>query len=261
MSKKKQVNTAAAEHQLTTSAVGPKILFFGDPHGGFAPVFEGVQKLQPTAIVLLGDLQPQRPLHLELASILSKTKCFLFRGNHDTDSDANYENLFQSELADRNLHGRVELIGGYSVACLGGVLRDKVWSPDMPSNRAVLDSAEKMASHARRGRHGSPGDVRTSWRGGILRKHHSSIFPNVYEQMRKMKADILVSHEAPSAHSHGFAAIDKLAIGLGAKLVVHGHHHESIDYLAAGLIPSGLPFLAHGVDKGAFLALPPKEST
>ncbi|MBT2320799.1 hypothetical protein J7E62_00295 [Variovorax paradoxus] len=41
--------------------------------------------------------------------------------------------------------------------------------------------------------------------------------------MPALKADILVSHEAPAAHPFGFAAVDELAISLGARLVVHGH--------------------------------------
>lgn len=50
MSKKKQhVNTAAAEHQLAVSATGPKILFSGGPHDDYAPLIEGVEKLQPTS--------------------------------------------------------------------------------------------------------------------------------------------------------------------------------------------------------------------
>ena len=80
---------------------------------------------------------------------------------------------------------------------------------------------------------------------------------DIYQRLGRLRADILVTHEAPSAHVHGFMAIDDLAIQLGAKLVVHGHHHESIDYLEAGLITGDSPFLVHGVDKGGFLAWPP----
>ena len=240
------------------SADRPKILFFGDPHGDFEPVLEAVERLQPEAVVLLGDLQAQRPLHIELAPILHKTEIWFIHGNHDTDSDEDFDHLFHSELGDRNLDGQVQFIAGYRVAGLGGVFRDKVWNPAIPLEQAAFASSRAMASHARRGRSGIEVDLRSTWRGGILRKHHSSIFPDVYQRLSTLKADILVTHEAPSAHAHGFAAVDELAIHLGARLVVHGHHHESIDYLKAGLITVDSPFLAHGVDKGDFLAWPPK---
>ena len=239
----------------------PKILFFGDPHGDFEPVFEAVERMQPEAIVLLGDLQAQRPLHIELAQIRGKTEIWFIHGNHDTDSDEDFDNLFHSELGDRNLDGQVQTIAGYRIAGLGGVFRDKVWNPSLPLQHAAFVSAQRMAAHSRRGRSGIEVDLRSTWRGGILRKHHSSIFPDVYQRLSKMKADILVTHEAPSAHAHGFAAIDELAICLGAKLVVHGHHHDSIDYRKAGLIAVDSPFLAHGVDKGGFLAWPPGSPT
>ena len=238
----------------------PKI-FFGDPHGDFEPVFEAVERMQPEAIVLLGDLQARQPLHLELAPILDKTAVWFIHGNHDTDSDEDFDHLFRSELGDRNLDGQVQTIAGYRIAGLGGVFRDKVWNPSLPLQQAAFASAQKMASHARRGRSGIEVDLRSTWRGGILRKHHSSIFPDVYQRLSKMKADILVTHEAPSAHAHGFAAIDELALRLGATLVVHGHHHKSIDYRKAGLIAIDSPFIAHGVDKGGFLAWPPGSPT
>ena len=38
---------------------------------------------------------------------------------------------------------------------------------------------------------------------------------------------MLITHEAPSCHRHGFAAIDRLADVAAARLIVHGHHHES----------------------------------
>lgn len=136
------------------------------------------------------------------------------------------------------------------------MFRDKVWNPAVPLQQAAFASAQRMAAQARRGLSGTEVDLRTTWRGGILRKHHSSIFPDVYERLSKMKADILVTHEAPSAHAYGFQAIDELAVRLGAKKVVHGHHHESIDYLKAGFINADSPFLAFGVDKGDFLAWP-----
>lgn len=51
-----------------------------------------------------------------------------------------------------------------------------------------------------------------------------------------MRADVLVTHGAPSCHELGFAEIDHVADALGVRLIVHGHHHQ--DYEAAvGRIP------------------------
>jgi predicted phosphodiesterase len=44
------------------------------------------------------------------------------------------------------------------------------------------------------------------------------------------QADILVTHEAPGAHRHGFEVLDALALMMRAKLLMHGHHHEPVDY-------------------------------
>ena len=41
---------------------------------------------------------------------------------------------------------------------------------------------------------------------------------------------MLVTHEAPSAHPHGFAALDELARSLKVLTTFHGHHHDCLDY-------------------------------
>jgi len=61
-------------------------------------------------------------------------------------------------------------------------------------------------------------------------KHRSSIFPEDFDLFKSQKADVLVCHEAPGAHPHGFAIIDELADSLGAKQIIHGHHHEPFIY-------------------------------
>jgi metallophosphoesterase superfamily enzyme len=83
------------------------IYFCGDTHGCFDHIIDVVGQDRPAAVVFLGDLQAQRPLEIELASILGMTEVWYIHGNHDTDSEADYDNLFGSALADRNLHGRV----------------------------------------------------------------------------------------------------------------------------------------------------------
>ncbi|CAN7173874.1 metallophosphoesterase [Variovorax paradoxus] len=235
---------ARSEHNQSK----PKLMFFGDPHGDFEPVIAAVERFQPEAIVLLGDIQARRPLHVELRPILDLTEVYWIPGNHDTDSNGDYDHLWESELADRNLHGAVVEIAGYKVAGLGGIFRSKIWDPRRPIEKAAFQSSDAMRRTMKR---------EERWRDGISRKHRSSIFPDEYQRLlRSGPADILVTHEAPSAHPHGWQVIDELAEKLGVQLVVHGHHHENRDYLGEGLMPSAAPFQAFGVDMGSHLAWP-----
>jgi hypothetical protein len=113
----------------------PTLMFFGDPHGDFDPVIAAVERYRPEAIVLLGDLQPRQPLHIELQPILDRTEVWFIHGNHDTDSDADYDHLWGSELADRNLHGRVVSIAGYRMAGLGASSAARSGIRDGPSRK------------------------------------------------------------------------------------------------------------------------------
>ena len=194
------------------------IYFFGDTHGHFRHVLEIVSRDRPAAIVFLGDLQAQRPLDVELESILGMTEVWFIHGNHDTDSDADYDNLFGSALADRNLHGRVAVVGGVRIAGLGGVFRGQVWTPPVDW---LFESSKEFTARCGRG---------NRWRDGLPRKHRSSIFPEDYFRLVSQRADILVTHEAPSAYPHGFDAIDELARSLRVGKAFHGHHHDCLDY-------------------------------
>lgn len=55
--------------------------------------------------------------------------------------------------------------------------------------------------------------------------------------------DILLTHEAPGCHPHGFSVLDEYAFEAGAKLIIHGHHHE--DY--SGRIKGGIRVLGLGL--------------
>jgi len=198
--------------------MGQQIFFCGDTHGSFNHVIQAVQEHRPTAIVFLGDLQSRQPLDQELESILDLTDIWWICGNHDTDSDACYDHLFGSALADRNLHGRVAEIAGVRIAGLGGIFRGQVW---MPPGEIQHETPEAYTARCGKG---------NRWRGGLPRKHHSSIFPADYARLVGERADILVTHEAPSSHPHGFDAIDELARSLGVDKAFHGHHHDRLDY-------------------------------
>ena len=83
------------------------------------------------------------------------------------------------------------------------------------------ESADAFVAH---------GGMQQQWRDGLPRQHRSSIFPEDYFHLVSQQADILVTHEAPSAHPHGFAAIDELARSMKVGKAFHGHHHDRLDY-------------------------------
>lgn len=208
------------------------ILFAGDTHGCLRHLEEAVLRLRPDALVLLGDIQAKSPLERELAGILDKTEVWWIHGNHDTDSEADYDNLFGSALADRNLHGCVVEVAGVRIAGLGGIFRGRVWHP---AERMAYESAEDFMARC---------TEEDPWRFGLPLRHRSSIFPEEYYRLVGQHADVLVTHEAPSCHPNGFEAIDELARSLGVKAAFHGHHHDRLDYSACW---SGLGFKAYGV--------------
>ena len=53
----------------------------------------------------------------------------------------------------------------------------------------------------------------------------AAIWPEDIEALTALRADILVTHEAPSSHPAGNAVMDGLARAMGARMIVHGHHH------------------------------------
>ncbi|HYW75932.1 MAG TPA: metallophosphoesterase [Gammaproteobacteria bacterium] len=209
------------------------MLFFGgDPHGHFAQIERVARDAGPDdALVLLGDFDLPAPLEQVIPAARDRT--WWIHGNHDCDRTEWYDRLFGSALAARCLHGQVVRVGGLRVAGMGGVFREKVWHPESPKGvraPARADYLRLMRPPER-------------WRGGLPLKHHASIWWEDYERLWAQRADILVTHEAPSAHRHGFAAIDDLAAAMGARMIVHGHHHET--YTAA--LPDGVRVLGVGL--------------
>ena len=113
------------------------IWFLGDTHGSFRHVVEHVLEAKrddrlPQAIVFLGDQDCTRPLHVELEEIAGLTEIFWIPGNHDSDDNAAWNNLFASEPSEANLHCRVADVAGFRIAGLGGVFRRRIWSPPDP---------------------------------------------------------------------------------------------------------------------------------
>lgn len=230
---------------LAEQAVRPKIIFFGDPHSKFEPVIRTVLRDRPEAIILLGDIEARQPLQVELASILDLTEIWWIPGNHDTDKDASYDNLWGSTLAHRNLHGRIATIAGYRVAGLGGVFRQTVWDPRLSPMQAQFQSERHLLGHIKR---------HERWRDGISLRHRSSIFPVDYARLADGRADILVTHEGLGGARYGQPVLNALATRMGVRLAVHGHLHQFIDYRHEGLLPENSTFVAFGVDMDSNLA-------
>jgi predicted phosphodiesterase len=196
---------------------GP-ILFCGDPHGQWQHIIDAALQTHAHAVILLGDLEPARPLHIELEAIWERV--WFIHGNHDTDHADNFANVWHPELAERSLHGRVVTLPcGTRVAGLGGVFRGAVWYP----KDAQAPKFHNRQAHARITPH------QDRWQNGVQLKHWSSIYPDEVEQLASQQADILITHEAPGYHEHGFKELDTLARRMGVRMTVHGHQHDCID--------------------------------
>ncbi|MDX7702593.1 metallophosphoesterase family protein [Aeromonas caviae] len=192
------------------------ILFCGDPHGEFGHIIQCVQRERPAAVIILGDLCLSLGFEQTFSPILDLTSIWFIHGNHDTDDMCYYDHLFS--CPERNLHGRVVEIDGLKIAGLGGIFRRQIWYP--PEQPRCITRQDFIA-------HCGKGNL---WRNGLPRKHRSSIFPEDIQLFKGLNADILVSHEAPHKHPHGFHVIDELSNSLGAKKIIHGHHHDAYSY-------------------------------
>jgi predicted phosphodiesterase len=209
---------------MPRSSLGP-VLYCGDPHGKFRHIIEAAGCCKPSAVVLLGDMGPTRPLHVELAPLIeSEIPVFWIPGNHDADSDELYRRVWGSEIAGRNIHGRVvTLPDGTRLAGLGGVFRQAVWYPDAAATRGGAPAFRTRQEHAK----ATPRQDR--WGGGHHRKHWGTIYPDEVDGLAELRADVLITHEAPGYHPHGFDVIDTLARGMGVRVAIHGHQHDAID--------------------------------
>jgi predicted phosphodiesterase len=204
--------------------MGP-VLYCGDCHGQFRQVIQAAGHAKASAVVLLGDMQPDRPLHVELAPLIERgTPLYWIPGNHDADSDELYVRVWGSELKDRNIHGKVVTLpdGATRLAGMGGVWREAVWYPDPAAARGGKSAFYSREDHAK----ATPRQDR--WAGGHHRKHWGTIYEDEYDRLSLMSADVLATHESGSYHPNGFEAVDDLARALGVKVHVHGHQHDAL---------------------------------
>jgi predicted phosphodiesterase len=210
------------------------VLFCGDPHGQFEHIVCAALNLNACAVILVGDMEAVRPLHVELRGITDRV--WFVHGNHDTDHESNWSAVWESDLRDRNLHGVVTVLpNGLKAAGLGGVFRERVW------NRSSPESAAAWRSPAEHARSIAP---RERWRGRQPLTHWSTIYPADVDSLSRARADILVLHEAPGYHPRGVELLDDLARAMGVKVVVHGHHHDALDSSSRW---ASQGFISHGI--------------
>jgi predicted phosphodiesterase len=207
------------------------IVLAGDPHGNFAPILRACATREPGTLILLGDCELRVPLRRQLAPLFALGwAVHWILGNKDAETEVAFDNL-ATDFPEGDIGGRVIEVGGFRIAGLGGVFKPRIWDPraDEPPGFTTRDAF--LASL----------DAPEHWRGGLPLWHRDSIFPEDFSRLAQHRFDVLIVHEAPSSHRHGFAVIDRLAEAGGARLIVHGHHHEAYTArLANGIDARGL---------------------
>lgn len=211
------------------------LIFIGDIHQNWHHVEAGLaaQTILPQAAILLGDMECTQPLDIVAAPLLDRgISVYWIHGNHDYDTGPEmWANLAAPDrnprTAEGALHGRVVEIGGVRVAGLGGAFLPFVWPAHAPprlARRAELAEALAM-------RHPELDAMQAAARAHFLSV--TAIWPEDIEALSTQKADVLVTHEAPSSHPQGVGTLDELARAMGAKVIVHGHHHVTSHARAA----------------------------
>ena len=157
-------------------------------------------------------------------------------GNKDAETETAFDNL-ATDFPEGDIGGRVIEVGGLRIAGLGGVFKPRIWHPraDVPGEKIEPQLQLHGASSSTASSHATTGAA--AYRYGTAIRSSRRISPRLGQH----RFDVLVTHEAPSCHRHGFAAIDRLAEVAAARLIVHGHHHESYAAkLANGIDVRGL---------------------
>jgi predicted phosphodiesterase len=227
------------------------IVFIGDIHQHWHHVEAGLATLRrtPTAAILLGDIQCDQPLDRLAAPLLDRgIAVHWIHGNHDNDGGPDmWANLASPERNPRTspgaLHAKVMEIEGIRIAGLGGTFRPRVWAPPAGPRlrrRSELgdDMLELGPAYGLNQRAALAHSLSTA-----------AIWPEDIDALSSQRADILVTHEAPSSHPAGSAVMDQLARAMGARMIVHGHHHVASHARAA----DGLSVLSVGAAWGASL--------
>ena len=217
------------------------IWFLGDVHGEFqhlAKALIDAKESLPNWLVFLGDIdidhKPFREILEPLRRTFPSVKVAFIHGNHDADTYEHWDCLHDRGDAIA-LHGQVLDLDGVKVAGLGGNFMGRIWSP--PANPTFRNKKESMNRGPSQWRDGQ----------GPNPSLHAAIYPDDIERLSKKRADILITHEAPSCHPYGFEAIDDLARSMRVVRSFHGHHHDDRSE-AYALVRDKMGFDAKAVD-------------
>lgn len=229
-------------------------IIFGDPHCDFSALEDAARDMDPDnppLCIFVGDFgfadrdtsnweqearRDSLPLKEhrspdEILRPLTELGCRILhvRGNHDFDDPHQYEAVANCRaLMDGNLHGRVVEVGGVRIAGLEGVFGGP-WQPK--SGNLVSPTREHWLANNRAYKNGNrwhpSSDKKRGIPPGLQVRHRQFIFPEDYEHMRGLRADVLVTHEAPVSDGieDGVQAINDLASEMGVRMIVHGHTH------------------------------------
>jgi predicted phosphodiesterase len=196
-----------------------RIWFLGDVHAEFKHVARALLNAveKPRWLVFLGDIdidhKPFREILEPLTRNFPDVNVAFIHGNHDGDTHEHWAMLHDCGPALR-LHGQVLDLDSVLVAGLGGNFLGRVWMPP-----GEIKLASKLAAMNRGAYQFRPGQRPSS-------SFHAAIYPDDVAKLAEQRADILVTHEAPSCHHHGFAALDELARSMHVVRTFHGHHHD-----------------------------------
>lgn len=191
-----------------------QIWFLGDTHSRHTHIFRALKAETPCALIHVGDIQPKMPLEQEFKNLPASVPLYWIPGNHDCDSEVDFDNTHGSQWVNQCFDAKIIDVDGLKIAGLGGNFMGRIWHPSKPP--IFHTRAEYFKSLPRQ----------NYWREGLPLRVRSAIWWEDYEKLWDQRADILVTHEAPTSHRHGFEALDQLADAMQVKLVVHGHHHE-----------------------------------
>jgi hypothetical protein len=173
--------------------------------------------MKPRWLVFLGDIdidhKPFRDILEPLRRNFSDLRVAFIHGNHDADTYEHWAMLHDCGDA-LILHGQVLDLDGVRVAGLGGNFMGRIWSPPAQSSFANKRLAMNRGPY--------------QWRDGQRPNPslHAAIYPDDVAALSKLRADILVTHEAPSCHPYGFEAIDALSRAMRVVRSFHGHQHD-----------------------------------
>jgi Predicted phosphoesterases, related to the Icc protein len=235
-------------------------IIFGDPHCDFTAVEEvamSVDPARPPLCIFVGDfgftdvelsnweqgtsrhglprIDTRTPD--EILRPLADLGCRILhvRGNHDFDDQAQYGAVIGSHvLRGGNLHCRVVEINGVRIAGLEGVFGGP-WQPKLnaiasPNRQHWLDT-NKSYKNGQRWCH----SLEKQWGipPGLQVRHRQFIWPDEYEYLRTLEADVLITHEAPLSPEcpRGYQQINDLAADMGVKVIIHGHTHREYETL------------------------------